>query len=145
MSLSSPKDYWWVNNHSTTSLQPQGRECCNTSASNNNRNNHSGDHGGRTAKTGVHTICSTFSISCSCDQVQALSKQCCDLFAEKPRTPTAETLGKLATFRKDCSEQKTMASSVLLFVFLFGSVIFASSRGHGGCQKGEPNGQGLDA
>ena len=34
-------------------------------------------------------------------QVQDLSKQCCDLFAEKPRTPAPETLGKLAGFRKD--------------------------------------------
>ena len=31
-------------------------------------------------------------------QVQVLSKRSCDLFAEKPRTPTAETLGKTCSF-----------------------------------------------
>ena len=35
------------------------------------------------------------------EEVQGLSKRCCDLFAEKPKTPTGETLGKLAAFRKD--------------------------------------------
>ncbi|CAE7882828.1 FH4 [Symbiodinium microadriaticum] len=34
------------------------------------------------------------------DEVQELSKTSCDLFAEKPRTPAPETLGKLAAFRK---------------------------------------------
>ena len=34
-------------------------------------------------------------------EVQTLSKQCCDLFAEKPKTPSPETLGKLAAFRKE--------------------------------------------
>eukprot|EP00435_Cladocopium_sp_Y103_P062666 s552_g24.t1 len=38
------------------------------------------------------------------EEVQVLSKRCCDLFAEKPRTPTAETLGKLAAFRKDMED-----------------------------------------
>ena len=38
------------------------------------------------------------------EEVQGLSKRCCDLFAEKPKTPTGETLGKLAAFRKDMED-----------------------------------------
>ncbi|CAJ1376945.1 unnamed protein product [Effrenium voratum] len=40
------------------------------------------------------------------EQVQTLSKQCCDLFAEKPKTPSPETLGKLAAFRKDMEDAR---------------------------------------
>lgn len=44
-------------------------------------------------------------------QVEGLSKRCCDLFAEKPRTPTGETLGKLAAFRKDGTTEGQLRST----------------------------------
>eukprot|EP00931_Biecheleriopsis_adriatica_P056669 TRINITY_DN3358_c0_g1_i2.p1 TRINITY_DN3358_c0_g1~~TRINITY_DN3358_c0_g1_i2.p1 ORF type:complete len:1642 (-),score=572.30 TRINITY_DN3358_c0_g1_i2:3-4904(-) len=40
------------------------------------------------------------------EEVQELTKKCCDMFAEKAKTPAPETLGKLAAFRKDMEEAR---------------------------------------